>query len=219
MEPLKIPLASECATIYDVSVWEWSGSAYDEGPEAAEWFSTFLGNPTRLVRFKEESETRLTDPDYARGYRVMFSDGYPFLITSQGSLDALNEKLEDPVPINRFRPNILVEGCHPYAEDLWKTIKINKLTFGGVKLCGRCKVPTINQDTGIPSPTEPTETLQKYRSGEVLLPSHKNKRQVYFGQNAVCKESLSANGEGRIIKVGDPVYVTKSFSSSGQVPA
>ena len=53
MEPLKIPLASECATIYDVSVWEWSGSAYDEGPEAAEWFSTFLGNPTRLVRFKE----------------------------------------------------------------------------------------------------------------------------------------------------------------------
>jgi len=219
MEPLKIPLASECATIYDVSVWEWSGSAYDEGPEAAEWFSTFFGNPTRLVRFKEESETRLTDPDYARGYRVTFSDGYPFLITSQGSLDALNEKLEDPVPINRFRPNILVEGCHPYAEDLWKTIKINKLTFGGVKLCGRCKVPTINQDTGIPSPTEPTETLQKYRSGEVLLPSHKNKRQVYFGQNAVCKESLSANGEGRIIKVGDPVYVTKSFSSSGQVPA
>ncbi|KAG2629883.1 hypothetical protein PVAP13_3KG471402 [Panicum virgatum] len=149
----------------------------------------------------------------------MFSDGFPFLITSQGSLDALNEKLEEPVPINRFRPNILVEGCHPYAEDLWKTIKINKLTFRGVKLCGRCKVPTINQYTGIPTPTEPTETLQKYRSGEVLLPSHKNKRQVYFGQNAVCKESLSANGEGRIIKVGDPVYVTQSFSSSGEVPA
>ncbi|PUZ71959.1 hypothetical protein GQ55_2G355500 [Panicum hallii var. hallii] len=139
MEPLKIPLASECATIYDVSVWEWSGSAYDEGPEAAKWFSTFLGNPTRLVRFKEESETRLTDPDYARGYNVMFSDGYPFLITSQDSLDALNEKLEEPVPINRFRPNILVKGCHPYAEDLWKTIKINKLTFRGVKLCSRCK--------------------------------------------------------------------------------
>ncbi|CAL5086840.1 unnamed protein product [Urochloa decumbens] len=203
MDPLKIPLASECATVYDVSVWEWSGSAYDEGPEVAEWFSTFFGNPTRLVRFNEESETRLTDPDYARGYKTMFSDGFPFLITSQGSLDALNEILKEPIPINRFRPNILVEGCHPYAEDLWKTIKINKLTFQGVKLCGRCKVPTINQDTGIPSPTEPTETLQTYRSGEVLLPSHKNKRQVYFGQNAVCKESLSANGEGRMIKIGN----------------
>ncbi|CAN6175332.1 unnamed protein product [Urochloa humidicola] len=219
MEPLKIPLASECTTIYDISVWEWSGSAYDEGAEAAEWFSTFFGNPTRLVRFKEESETRLTDPDYARGYKTMFSDGFPFLITSQGSLDALNEILKEPIPINRFRPNILVEGCHPYAEDLWKTIKINKLTFQGVKLCGRCKVPTINQDTGIPSPTEPTETLQTYRSGEVLLPSCKNKRQVYFGQNAVCKESLSANGEGRMIKVGDPVYVMRSFSSSNEVPA
>ncbi|CAL5072837.1 unnamed protein product [Urochloa decumbens] len=219
MEPLKIPLASECATIYDVSVWEWSGSAYDEGPEAAEWFSTFFGNPTRLVRFKEESEARLTDPDYARGYKTMFSDGFPFLITSQGSLDALNEILKEPIPINRFRPNILVEGCHPYAEDLWKTIKINKLTFRGVKLCGRCKVPTINQETGIPSPTEPTETLQTYRSGEVLLPSHKKKRQVYFGQNLVCKESLSANGKGRIIKVGDPVYVLQSFSSTDEAPA
>ncbi|CAN6168006.1 unnamed protein product [Urochloa humidicola] len=166
-----------------------------------------------------ESETRLTDPDYARGYKTMFSDGFPFLITSQGSLDALNEILKEPIPINRFRPNILVEGCHPYAEDLWKTIKINKLTFQGVKLCGRCKVPTINQDTGIPSPTEPTETLQTYRSGEVLLPSRKNKRQVYFGQNAVCKESLSVNGEGRMIKIGDPVYVMRSFSSSNEVPA
>ncbi|WVZ65860.1 hypothetical protein U9M48_015158 [Paspalum notatum var. saurae] len=203
MKPLSIPLAAKCATIDDVS---------------PEWFSTYLGNPTRLVRFKEESETRLTDPDYARGYEVMFSDGFPFLIISQGSLDALNEMLKEPVPINRFRPNILVEGCQPYAEDLWKTVKINKLTFLGVKLCGRCKVPTINQDNGIPSPTEPTKTLQTYRSGEVLLPSHKNKRQVYFGQNAVCKESLSANGKGKIVKIGDPVYVMRSFSSSNEVP-
>lgn len=219
MKPLKIPFAAELATVDDVSVWEWSGSAYDEGAEAAEWFSAFFGNPARLVRFKEESETRLTDPDYARGYKVIFSDGFPFLITSQGSLDALNEMLKEPVPINRFRPNILVEGCHPYAEDMWKTVKINKLTFHGVKLCGRCKVPTINQDNGIPSPPEPTETLQTYRSGEVLLPSHKNKRQVYFGQNAVCKESLSLNGEGMVVKIGDPVYVMRSFSSSNEVPA
>ncbi|KAG0544856.1 hypothetical protein BDA96_02G312600 [Sorghum bicolor] len=219
MEPLKIPLCVECATINDVSVWEWAGSAYDEGAEAAEWFSTFLGCPTRLVRFNEDSETRLTDPNYARGYKTMFSDGFPYLIVSQGSLDALNEILKEPIPINRFRPNILVEGCHPYAEDMWKSVKINKLTFQGVKLCGRCKVPTINQDTGIPSPAEPTETLQTYRSGEVLLPSHKNKRQVYFGQNAVCSESLSLNSKGRIVKVGDPLYVTQSFSSSDEVPA
>ncbi|PUZ71963.1 hypothetical protein GQ55_2G355600 [Panicum hallii var. hallii] len=218
MEPLKIPLAAERTTIDDVSVWEWSGSAYDEGAEAAGWFSTYFEKPSRLVRFKEASETRPTDPDYAQGYKIMFTDCFPFLIASQGSLDALNEILKEPVPMNRFRPNILVDGCQPYSEDLWKTIKINNLTFQGVKLCNRCKVPTIDQDNGIPG-TEPTETLMTFRSDEVLRPSHKNKRQVYFGQNLVCKESLSGNSKGKIIKVGDPVYVQQAFTSSNEAPA
>jgi len=218
MEPLKIPLAEEHTTIDDVSVWEWSGSAFDEGAEAAEWFSTYFEKPSRLVRFKEASETRPTNPDYAQGYKIMFTDCFPFLIASQGSLDALNEILKEPVPMNRFRPNILVDGCQPYSEDLWKTIKINNLTFQGVKLCNRCKVPTIDQDNGI-SGTEPTETLLTFRSDEVLRPSHKNKRQVYFGQNLVCKESLSGNNKGKIIKVGNPVYVLQTFTSSNEAPA
>ncbi|TVU10498.1 hypothetical protein EJB05_44033, partial [Eragrostis curvula] len=104
MDPLKIPLATESSTIDDISVWEWSGSAYDEGAEAAEWFSTYCGKPSRLVRFKEGSEVRPTDPNYAQGYKIMFADCFPFLIASQGSLDALNEILKEPVPMNRFRP-------------------------------------------------------------------------------------------------------------------
>ncbi|TVU10493.1 hypothetical protein EJB05_44028, partial [Eragrostis curvula] len=79
-------------------------------------------------------------------------------------------------------------------------------------------VPTINQDNGIPG-SEPTETLLTFRSDEVLRPSHKNDRQVYFGQNLICKESLSAKGKGKIIKVGDPVYVLHSFPSSNEAPA
>uniref|UniRef100_A0A0E0R198 MOSC domain-containing protein n=1 Tax=Oryza rufipogon TaxID=4529 RepID=A0A0E0R198_ORYRU len=213
MDPLKIPLSAEQAIINDVSVWEWSGSAYDEGAEAAEWFSSYFGNPSRLVRFKEGSEIRPTNPDYAQGYKIMFTDCFPFLMASQGSLDALNEVLKEPVPMNRFRPNILVDGCHPYSEDLWKTIKINKLTFQGVKLCNRCKVPTINQENGILG-TEPTETLLTFRSDEVLRPSHKNKRQVYFGQNLVCKESLSAKGKGRIIKVSDPPWIRQAAAAT-----
>jgi uncharacterized protein YcbX len=218
LDPLKIPLGAKRATVDDVSIWEWSGSAYDEGDEAAEWFSSYFGKPTRLVRFNEASEIRETNPDYAQGYKVLFADDFPFLLASQGSVDALNSILKEPVPMNRFRPNIIVDGCHPYSEDLWKTIKIGKLTFLGVKLCDRCKVPTINQDNGIPG-EEPTEALQALRSDEVLRPSHKNKRRVYFGQNLVCKESLSAKDEGRIIKVGDPVYVLESFPSSDEVPA
>lgn len=218
MDSLKVPLAAERTTLDDVSVWEWSGSAYDEGDEAAEWFSTYFGKPSRLVQFKQESEIRPTNLDYAQGYKITFADCFPFLIASQGSLDALNEILKEPVPMNRFRPNILVDGCHPYSEDLWKNIKINKLAFQGVKLCNRCKVPTINQDNGILG-TEPTETMLTFRSDEVLRPGHKNKRQVYFGQNLVCKEALSAWGKGQIIKVGDPVYVLQAFPSLNEAPA
>ncbi|ONM23551.1 Molybdenum cofactor sulfurase family protein [Zea mays] len=161
MDTLKIPLAAEHTTIDDVSVWEWSGSAYDEGAEVSEWFSTYFGKPSRLVRFKEASETRPTDPYYGQGqgYKIMFTDRFPFLIASQ--------------------------------------------------------VPSINQEDGIPG-TEPNETLQTFRSDQVLRPSHKNKRQVYFGVNLVCKESLSGKDEGKIIKVGDPVYVVQAFDSSNE---
>ncbi|CAK9166371.1 unnamed protein product [Ilex paraguariensis] len=137
---LKVSLSKPSEISNGVSVWEWSGSAFDEGAEASKWFSYYLGKPSRLVRFNEVSETRTVDRNYARGYKVMFSDGYPLLLLSQGSLDALNKHLKDPLPVNRFRPNILVDGCEPFSEDLWKEMRINKLTFHGVKLCSRSKV-------------------------------------------------------------------------------
>ncbi|OAY54394.1 hypothetical protein MANES_03G071100v8 [Manihot esculenta] len=140
MGVLNVPLAKPQAVADGVSVWEWSGSALDEGAEAAKWFSDYLGKPSRLVRFNAASETRPVDPDYAPGYKTMFADLFPYMLISQGSLDALNKLLKEPVPINRFRPNILVEGCEPFSEDLWKEIRINKFTFQGVKLCSRCKV-------------------------------------------------------------------------------
>lgn len=217
MEILKVPLSNTCEVTDGISVWEWSGSALDEGAEASEWFTKYLGKPSRLVRFNTALETRLVDHEYAPGYKTMFSDEYPFLLLSQGSLNALNELLKDPIPVNRFRPNILVDGCEPFAEDLWKEIKINKLTFNGVKLCSRCKVPTINQENGIAS-NEPTETLMKFRSDEILLPTRKQQRKVYFGQNLVCKESLT-DGKGKVIKVGDPVYVHKEVPSHVEASA
>ncbi|KAA8544705.1 hypothetical protein F0562_019448 [Nyssa sinensis] len=208
MNVLKVSLSKPCEITDGVSVWEWSGSAFDEGDEASKWFSNYLGKPSRLVRFNEVSETRSVDPDYARGYNVMFSDQYPFLLLSQGSLDALNKLLKEPISVNRFRPNILVDGCEPYSEDLWKEIRIDKLTFHGVKLCSRCKVPTINQENAVVG-SEPTETLKKFRSDKVLRPTRKQQGKVYFGQNLVCMDSLTG-GKGKIIKVGDHVHVLKN---------
>ncbi|XP_078155455.1 molybdenum cofactor sulfurase family protein [Carex rostrata] len=218
MDPLKVPLVAEYAVADEVSVWEWSGPAHDGGVGAADWFSSYLGKPSRLVRFWTASEIRPVDVKYAQGHKVLFADGYPFLVASQGSLNALNEVLHEPININRFRPNILVDGCNPYAEDLWKEIKINNLTFNGVKLCSRCKVPTINQENGIAG-TEPTETMMKYRSDHVLRPACKQKGVVYFGQNMVWQDSLLRTMNGKLVKVGDPVYVVREYASCADVPA
>ncbi|THU64632.1 hypothetical protein C4D60_Mb01t28520 [Musa balbisiana] len=266
MEPLKIPLNREHAAIDDISVWEWSGSALDEGNEAFEWFTKYLGKPSRLVRFNTVSEIRAVDPDYAQGYKTAFSDAFPFLLASQGSLNSVNELLEEPLSVNRFRANIIVDGCDPFSEDLWKEIKINKLTFCGVKLCARCKwllinvinalfllvtsvkrfpenmlityvveeyeaecsnpssfkpdehqhVPTINQENGSVG-NEPTQTLMKFRSDHAMHLKEK-KGKVFFGQNLICKDSLSPTGRGKSIAVGDPVCVLQKYPSYADAP-
>ncbi|KAM7500406.1 hypothetical protein LguiA_024820 [Lonicera macranthoides] len=217
MDELKVLLSKKHEIADNISVWEWSGSALDEGLEASKWFTDYLGKPSRLVRFNEVSESRAVDPDFAGGYKVMFSDQYPFLLLSQGSLDALNMLLKEPIPVNRFRPNILVDGCEPFSEDLWKEMKINKLTFYGVKLCSRCKVPTINQENAISGP-EPTETLKKFRSDKVLRPARKQQGKVYFGQNLVCKNSIT-EVTGKMVKVGDPLFILKMVSSCEEAAA
>ncbi|CAM8940511.1 unnamed protein product [Rhodiola kirilowii] len=214
---LKVPLSKVGQKTDGISCWEWSGSAIDEGNEASKWFTDYLGKPSRLVRFDTDSETRPVDPAYANGFIVTFSDGYPFMILSQGSMDALNQLLAEPLPVNRFRPNLLVDGCEPFAEDLWKELKIGKFNFQGVKLCSRCKVPTINQETAVAN-SEPTVTLMKFRSDQVLRPTKKQQGRVYFGQNIVCKDVLS-DVKGMIIKVGDPIYAEEKLSSPGDAPA
>ncbi|KAH9616638.1 hypothetical protein KSS87_019786 [Heliosperma pusillum] len=217
MDLLKVSLSKPRAVVDHVSVWQWSGSALDEGADAAEWFSKYIGKTSRLVRFDSVSQSRSTDPNFARGYKTMFSDQFPFLLISQESLDALNNILKEPVPIDRFRPNILVEGCKPFSEDLWKEIKIDTLTFCGVRLCSRCKIPTINQQTTIASP-EPTETLQGFRSDKILLPNKKPQGQVFMGQHLVWKDR-SGGGSSKSVRLGDPVYVLHRVSSTAEAAA
>ncbi|ESW10850.1 hypothetical protein PHAVU_009G243200 [Phaseolus vulgaris] len=221
MQALRVCLRKQGQEVADaVSVWEWTGSAWDEGAEASQWFSDYLGKPCQLVRFNTASEVRQVDPDYVKGqHDTLFTDGYPFLLASQESLNAINEHLKEPISINRFRPNILVEGCEPFSEDLWTDIKISKFSFFGVKLCYRCKIPTINQETGIAGP-ETNEILMKTRSGEIIRPNDKNKKRVYFGQNMTWNwTEFSAERSGKIIEVGDPVYVLRKVSSSAEAAA
>jgi len=214
MEPLYVPLVPSfpLEKVEKVTCWEWSGPALSEGADADEWFSNYVGKPTRLVRFDTGNATRPTDPDYAIGYNVSFTDGYPFLLISQASLDALNAQLAEALPINRFRPSIFVEGCDAFAEDTWDTFTIGKLKFHGVKLCARCKVTTTNQQTTVVG-KEPLQTLKTFRAGQLLTNIHGMKNQVYFGQNVACEVPEPSNYGGvPALKVGDLLKVTKTAS-------
>ncbi len=135
---------------------------------------------------------RRVNPHYAVGEQdqVGFADGYPFLLISEGSLEDLNSRMDHPLPMNRFRPNIVVRGTLPYAEDWWRTICIGQMKLHIVKSCARCEIPTTDQVTATRS-KEPLKTLATYRHAV---------RGVMFGQNLIHE------GEG-IIRVGDIVEV------------
>jgi uncharacterized protein YcbX len=175
--------------ITPVVVWKSTCDAIDQGEEAARWFSSYLGVPCRLVAMAREYERRV-NPNFAIGAydQVGFADGYPFLLIASASLDDLNARLSDPLPMNRFRPNIVVSGSAPYEEDTWRVIRIGEVVFHIVKPCARCPIPTTNQETA-ERLKEPLKTLATYRHAA---------RGVMFGQNLIHEQQ-------GIIRVGDNV--------------
>ncbi|MFH0518077.1 MOSC domain-containing protein [Streptomyces sp. M41] len=169
-----------------------------EADAAHAWCSAHLGTPVRLVHMDDPGTRRPVDPEYALpGETVSFADGYPLLLTSAASLDALNSLIaqgdhaeEGPLPMNRFRPNVVVSGTAAWAEDDWSRIAIGEVAFRIPKTCGRCVVTTTDQGTAERG-REPLYTLGRHRRlGGKLV----------FGQNLV---PLSRG----TIRVGDPVTI------------
>lgn len=159
-----------------VKVWHDQCHAYDAGDNAANWLSEVLLTQCRLVYFPD-NEFRQVDLEYAnKGDQTAFSDGFPLLLISQASLDDLNQRLTTPLMMNRFRPNLVVAGCEPFAEDSWKRIRIGDITFRVVKSCSRCVIPSINIDTA-EREAEPVKTLAEYR---------KRDGKIFFGQNVIA---------------------------------
>lgn len=184
MQDLMVDIPNQNKT-RKVNVWDDIVDAYDAGDEASTWLSIFLKTECRLVYFPDNG-FRQVDQTYAqKGDKTAFSDGFPLLLISQASLDDLNQRMESPITIHRFRPNIVIEGCVPFAEDLWKKIRIGNIVFRLVKPCSRCVIPSINIETA-EKENEPTRTLASYRRRE---------NKIYFGQNVI------AEGEG-VIKIG-----------------
>lgn len=188
MPDLEIPLVLTNRPAIDVTVWDDSVMGLEAPAAINEWFSTVAKEQCKLVFMPEEAPRPVNPKRAVNGENVSFADAYPYLIIGQSSLDDLNSRMEVALPMHRFRPNIVVEGSDPYAEDYWKNIQIGQLKFRVTHPCKRCVFTTVDQDTGKKG-AEPLKTLATYR---------REGKEVIFGVNTL------ALSMGRI-KVGDEV--------------
>lgn len=173
-----------------VTIWDDTCAAEFVSAEADKWFTEILGMKCRLA-YMPDSTLRIVDQRYAHEDSITsFADAYPFLLIGQASLDDLNSKLTEELPMNRFRPSIVFTGGKPFDEDLYGHFILGNIHFFGVKLCARCVMTTVNQDTAIKS-KEPLKTLAKYRFKD---------NKILFGQNLIHE------GAGEIA-VGDKLVV------------
>ncbi len=200
--PLAVAQAATGPSIA-VEVWRHQGRGIDAGHAAAAWLSAWLRTPARLVRF-DPATPRACNADFVgtSGAQTYFTDGYPVLVISSASLLDLNARLQArggrALPMNRFRPNLVLDGLPPYAEDHLDTITIGDATFTCVKPCTRCVVTTTDQDTTATG-MEPLRTLGEYRMDERM-------GGVTFGMNAIV-----TSGAGSTIACGDTARVDYRF--------
>ncbi|MEZ4268921.1 MAG: MOSC domain-containing protein [Myxococcota bacterium] len=190
LRPFELPWTPEGDAL-DVTIWSDRVRAVAPDPALDAAISRELGQPCRLVHIPDTS-IRQVDPHYSQpGDRVGFADGFPFLLCTQASLDDLNARLDAPVPMNRFRPNLVIEGATPFAEDTWSRVQVGALSFDVVKPCARCVVTTVDQATARGG-KEPLRTLATYRRAP--------DGSVHFGQNLIHRDL-------GVLSVGDPVAV------------
>lgn len=179
----------------EVSIWKDNCMGSVMPAPVNQWFSEQLQTDCQLVYMSEES-LRPINPESAKpGEKVSFADGYPYLVLGQTAMDALNEKLDQPVPIDRFRANLIFTGGEAHEEDKWKGFKIGNAVFRGIKPCARCQVPNINQQTAAIE-KEPNRTLATYRRFD---------RKIFFGENVCWEKELS--GACETVSVGDRIVL------------
>jgi hypothetical protein len=157
-----------------VTVWRDTVPGLSMGEEAEEWLTSFLGFPARLVWMAPETRRAAKRDPAGTDPRISFADAYSFLVISRESLDELNARLDVPLPMNRFRPNIVLEGAGPFAEDGWTRVRIGAIELDMAGPCARCATTTTDQETGARG-VEPLRTLATFR---------RDGAEVMFGQNA-----------------------------------
>lgn len=195
-----IPFDENGGPEIEVEIWNSRLTAQTSENKIDAWFSEALRTNCRLVRMNQNSN-RPVNPDYAVRQKdtVSFADGYPVLLIGEASLNDLNQRLIQPLPMNRFRPNLVIRNSEPFAEDGWKKIKVGETVFHIVKPCERCVMTTIDQERGIPDGLEPLKTLADFR-----MVKKDGRSKILFGQN------LIADSFGASVRIGDQVEIIET---------
>lgn len=180
----------------DVRIWDYACVGIDQGSAAGEWLTQAVGEAVRLIRVAPDMG-RIANPQFAGATPapISFSDGYPVLVCNEASLEDLNQRLPERIPMERFRPNMVLKGLPAWAEDHIDTLDVGPVTLRLVKPCVRCTIPSIDQETGARS-TDPAPALKQFRFSKAL-------RGVMFGENAVI-----VRGSGEAIERGAAATAT-----------
>ncbi len=170
----ELPLVPDSGKPMSVQVWRDTVEAWQVSDGVDRWISEIVGEPSHLV-WMPETTFREVDPERSpQRHPVSFADGFPLLAISEASLDDLNSRLPEPVPMLRFRPNLELSDTQPFAEDGWRKVSVGDLNFFGGEPCGRCVLTTVDPESGTLAGPEPLKTLATYR---------KRQGEVLFGQN------------------------------------
>lgn len=189
-QSMAVPRPAADAGALEVTIWSDRVRARPAAAQASTWLSERLGQAVRLV-YLPDSARRAVDPDLApSGDLVSFADGFPLLLIGQSSLDDLNRRLPTPVPMDRFRPNLVIAGAMPFEEDRWRRLRVGDATLSLVKPCSRCVIPSIDQHTAERDPAI-NRVLAGYRRRDGV---------IYFGVNALVSP-------GVLLQSGDPVEI------------
>ena len=211
-----VPMDPRTGHRQQVTIWQSVCEGEVHSAALNEWFSDVIGTNCQLVYMPDDSRRGL-NPRFDRGNEVVsFADGYPLMVLSEASLDDLNRRIAAantngtaahlPLPMNRFRPNIVVSGCDAYAEDDWQRIRIGETEFRSTKPCERCVVTTVDQAKGEFAGKEPLKTFASYRMAKDLIPDRYESLGV--GANAVLfGQNLVAESFGSTLKVGDEIQL------------
>ncbi|MCF6287998.1 MAG: MOSC domain-containing protein [Proteobacteria bacterium] len=196
-DSITIPKVDTSNLHREVSVWNDTFNAATISPKVDKWLSKILEQDCHLVYMHEHVARQINPESAPLGHNVSFADAYPILMISQASLNDLNNRLETPVNINRFRGNIIVAGCPAFAEDEWQAFAINHTQFNTVKKCSRCIMPSINQQTGVQDQLKMLAILNSYRKFNQKIKFGQNIR--YTNPDQVAGMSISCTDEIKLI--------------------